>query len=198
MSREIAECRRKFEERLREASANAVYGIVRSVDERMRTCHVQVGGIVYEDVLLHALSRADSKGFCAVPTIGSTVIVSRLADSDSRRYVTMFSQIDKVLFTVGDRVTMTCDGEQVIIDAPKVVFNGGALGGLVKIEQLTAKINEVIDALNNHTHQILPGGVAVTGSASAQSNQTPVDIPAPTAPHPHIKRDEYEDKDITH
>lgn len=198
MSREIAECRRQLDRRLRAASVAAQYGTVRAVDERLRTCDVQVGGIVYEKVLLHAVSQADSKGFFAVPALGSTVIVARLSDSDSRLFVAMFSVIAKAVFAAGEQVLLTCDGERIEASAPKIVFNQGALGGLIRIEALTAKLNEVIDALNNHTHLIPPGGVVVSGSASSQNNAAPVDIPAPTAAHPHVARNDYEDENITH
>ena len=41
---------------------------------------------------------------------------------------------------------------------------------MVKIEQLTQKLNEFISAFNSHTHEIPTGVVAVAGSATAQSN----------------------------
>ena len=41
---------------------------------------------------------------------------------------------------------------------------------MVKIEQLTQKLNEFYLGVNSHTHEIPTGVVAVAGSATAQSN----------------------------
>ena len=50
------------------------------------------------------------------------------------------------------------------IDNAGVVINGGELGGMVKIKQLTQKLNALVNAYNAHTHT-----VATTGTAAAQS-----------------------------
>jgi len=93
---------------------------------------------------------------------------------------------------------MTCDGERIEASAPKIVLNGGELGGLINIEPLTRKINDLIEAFNTHTHTIPSGAVAVTGSASAQNNPKPVEVPAPASKHDKVRRGDYEDTNVTH
>lgn len=102
MSREIEEARRLLEQRLRQARSNTFYGTVESVNETARTCDVRVGGIVYDEVLLFAVENEKLKGAVMIPCKGSIVLVSRIADS-SRMYVAMFSEIDKILVTIGDK-----------------------------------------------------------------------------------------------
>ena len=75
---------------------------------------------------------------------------------------------------------------------------GGGLGGMVKIEQLTQKLNEFISAFNSHTHEIPTGVVAVAGSATAQSNPAPVMVPAITSQHPSVAVSDYEDEKVKH
>ena len=46
-----------------------------------------------------------------------------------------------------------------------IVINGGKLGGLINIGQLTDKINELVESFNSHTHQVTvshPGGTFTT------------------------------------
>lgn len=195
--KKIREARMMFEERMKQAAQASLYGTVKSVDEKARTCEVQIGGIVYEDVLLYAVVNDDLPGRVLIPKRDSTVIVARIAASN-RLYVTMFSEVEKVIFTVADKVTMTCDGEKIEATAPKIVLNGGDLGGLINIKPITDKINELIEAHNTHTHSIPSGQVAVTGSATAQNNPAPVEVPAPTTKHGKVKREDYEDTKVTH
>ena len=69
---------------------------------------------------------------------------------------------------------------------------------MVKIEQLTQKLNDFIAAFNSHTHEIPTGSVAVTGSATAQANPAPVAVPAITSQHPSVAVSDYEDEKVKH
>lgn len=195
--KEIREARMLFSERLRGAARTAMYGTVKRVHEEARTCDVQVGGIVYDGVLLYAVEQPALRGQVLIPKRDSTVIVARI-DASDRLYVALFSEVDKVIFTLGDRVTMTCDGERIEAAAPKIVLNGGDLGGLVNVGQITDKINDLIEAFNTHTHTIPSGQVAVTGNATAQTNGAPVTVPAPASKHGKVQRGDYEDTKVTH
>jgi predicted transcriptional regulator len=50
------------------------------------------------------------------------------------------------------------------VNSGTIEINGGKFGGLVKIQELTDKLNALADAFNSHTHT-----VATTGTAAAQS-----------------------------
>lgn len=107
---------------------------------------------------------------------------------------------------IGDTSAEIMDGQVDIavrdttakISPEGVVINGGGLGGMVKIEQLTQKLNEFISAFNSHTHEIPTGVVAVAGSATAQSNPAPVMVPAITSQHPSVAVSDYEDEKVKH
>lgn len=116
MSRELDEATRMINDRLREAGDLVAYGTIESVDEASRTCNVKVGGIVYEGVLLYAVENKDFKGITPVPKKGSTVLVSRIGAS-SRRYVEMFSEIDKLLLTIGGKMELIIDADGIRLKA---------------------------------------------------------------------------------
>ena len=83
-------------------------------------------------------SGDDSVGLVLTPKTGSHVLVS---------------SIDGVSWFV-------CQCSEL----ESVTFNGGTLGGLVKIQELTDRLNQLVEAFNSHTHT-----VSTTGSASAQT-----------------------------
>lgn len=103
MSKEMEAARRKFRRMVDEAGNNNLYGTIVSVDESSRTCNVQVGGVVYEGVLLYAIENTALKGMTPVPAKDSGVILGRIGSSN-RRFVAMYSEIDKVLLTIGDKL----------------------------------------------------------------------------------------------
>lgn len=87
--------------------------------------------------------------------------------------------------------------EEITVDAETLIsFNGGKLGGLVKVEALTNKLNELIDTFNKHTHTIPSGGISTQGSATAQSTVAPVTVPAIDKKQEKVKREDYENEKI--
>ncbi len=141
-------------------------------------------------------------GVVAIPAPGSYVVVGFL--SPSAAVVILTEKIDRYLVDIGDAHARITDGQidiavkdtTVKVDSSGIVMNGGGLGGLVKIQELTDKLNELIDAFNAHTHEIATGGIAVTGSATAQSNATPVSVPAIIAKQKHVSVSDYENPKI--
>ena len=145
-------------------------------------------------------------GLVVYPRVGSYVVVGFVADG-SAGIVLMTDDIESLEVVVSDKTSrVVIDEERVRIDVDKetsaeltkdgVVFNGGSLGGLIKVEDLTSKINELIDAFNNHTHVLPTAAVAVAGSPSAQSNPAPITVPAITSKHTKVKRGDYENEKV--
>lgn len=135
---------RQLQEHLRNVSGGrkttSIYqGIVKSVDGNL--CEVKVGNIDIPGVRLKA-SELDDDGLMVVtPMVGSAVIIGSLS-GDLTELVVL--QVDHV---------------------ESIVVNGGRLGGLINITQLTTKINELVEAFNAHTHQVTvshPGGTFTT------------------------------------
>ncbi len=127
------------------------------------------------------------KGLQITPVKNTTVLVSRIGGSDSL-YVAMVSEIEKVKIEIEDiTYEMTKD---------KFEFNGGSLGGLIKIENLISRLNAIEDAHNNllteyktHVHSGVLSGVGSSGTMVPPSTQQNAE---------KSKRDPLEDKKVTH
>jgi hypothetical protein len=115
------------------------------------------------------LSGSDTDaGAVFIPAAGSTVAISFLSDSsgfEAAAIVVLYSDLDKI------------------------IFRGGSLGGLVKVEPLTARLNQLEEALqeikqqyNSHTH---PGNGVITSQLLTKTVDT-------------TGRDEIENTNIIH
>ena len=136
-------------------------GIVKSVTGNL--CDVKIGNIVIPDVRIRASELDDAGEMLVTPKIGSAVILGSLSGDLSQLVVLRVDHIESI------------------------IINGGKLGGLVNIEQLTDKINELVNTFNTHTHNVTvshPGGTftTVTPGSSASS----------------FNKDDYEDENIKH
>ena len=142
------------------------------------TCSVELDGLTLTDVRLRAVVNGENSKILVTPETGSYVLVADLSGDFSQLAVVGYSEVEKIE-----------------VDADNIVFNGGDNNGLVKIKELTDRLNELVDAFNQHTHtgefEGTIGGAAATGSIST--------IPT-TQQHPHFnyETDKYEDDKITH
>lgn len=210
-SKQINGVKRNLGRQMREAGSVTSYGQVISVDEKLRTCVVDVNGTQYEDVLLYTIADGGLKGFVFIPQVESTVLLSRIGQSNEL-YVSMFSMVDKVLLTIGEKVEVALDGKEltykndkvnlrikgdtVELNADKIVFNRGDNLGFVKVMELTDKINALVDSFNNHTHS----GVitAVSGGSGNPAVGTPGNTQIPISPAHKLNKKDYENDKITH
>lgn len=157
---------------------------VTSVDEAARTCNVDVitgiGQTTIENVQLMA---SIDDGVLLIPAIGSTIIVSY--SSYNQPFVSLFSELAKIVLVAGqENASIQIDEDGVLLEIAETKllisdgltqFNQGSLGGLVKVIELTqklnnleSKVNDIISKFNSHTHILtLSTG---TGSAAATSN----------------------------
>lgn len=130
-------------------------GIVNSVDGCL--CEVQVGGIAIPDVRLRASEMDDDGQMLVTPKVGTAVIFGSLSGDLSQLVILQVDHIETI------------------------VINGGKLGGLINIEQLTDKINELVNTFNNHTHTGVHGP---TGTPNGTAN--------------NFDKGDYEDETIKH
>lgn len=98
------------------------------------------------------------------PAVGSAVVLGSLS-GDLTELVVL--AVDKA-----DRIEMT--GE--------VTLNGGSLGGLINVGDLTTKLNELVQTFNTHTHTDSMGGQTLT----------------PLTPASTFRRSDYEDNQVKH
>ena len=136
-------------------------GIVNSVDGCL--CEVQIGGIAIPDVRLRASELDDDGQMLVTPKIGSAVTIGSLSGDLSQLVVLQVDHIETI------------------------VINGGRLGGLINIGQLTDKMNELVKTFNQHTHQVTvshPGGTFTSLTPGSTASD--------------FKKGDYEDKTIKH
>lgn len=183
-TRNINEARRRLAAMIRTASAVTFAAIVESVDEEKRTCTVKDDDVVFQDVLLYAVTDESLKGATILPKVGSSVLVSKIGGSNML-FVSMFSEVDKIVATIGekttveltaetleyknDKVSFHLDGDNVEIDGA-VTFNGGDNGGAVILQKLQDNLDSLKEYVEGMNTAILLGftgvgeGPAATGS----------------------------------
>jgi len=136
-------------------------GIVKSVTGQL--CEVEIGNIIIPDVRLKASELDDDGRMLVTPKVGTAVTVGSLSGDLSQLVVLQVDHIETI------------------------VINGGKLGGLINIEQLTDKINELVDTFNKHTHNVTvshPGGTFTTVKPGAAASP--------------FNKSDYEDETIKH
>ena len=166
---------RRLLENIRKANPGklSIYqGIVTGTDGVECTC--QIGNIEVSGIRLRASLTDRDRQMLIVPKVQSAVILGSLSGDLSNLVVLQVDEVDSV------------------------TFNGGQLGGLVNIEDLTDKINELVDAFNDHTHSLATGAVNVTGSYGSSSNTAPITVPAISGKAAKLNKDDYEDTTIIH
>lgn len=153
----------------------AISGTIKSVDEDNFTCVVKPfdGGADYQEVRLKVSVDEFDHGVVCIPDVGSEVLISPLFNSDRAYYVSRFSKVKKWHLK-------TVSGSSIVFDDQgNVVINGGALGGVTKIDVLVSKINAIEADLNTlkaafSAWVIVPadGGAALKTIAAAWYAQT--------------------------
>ncbi len=140
---------------------------VTAVDEAARTCECEpVSGRGGAPLTGVRLMPGVADGILAVPQVGSTIIVAHTPRL--KPFVLQFSEVDKYVLISGSSLIELKDGQ--------ITINDGSFDGLVKVGELTAKlnaleqkVNTIITTFNAHTHT----GVT-TGPGSSGSPSTPV------------------------
>lgn len=114
--------------------------VVSAVDEDLRTCTVRVNDRVdIEDVRLHAVADSSLKGFCLLPAMDSMVLVGRIANSNEL-FVAMFSEIDKITGSIGDKVEFTADAESLVYKNDKTEATVKSGEAVVKLDGATIEV----------------------------------------------------------
>ena len=145
---------------------------VKKVDGQ--TCTVTIDDLELSDVRLRAVVNDEESGILVTPTVGSFVMITDLSNGDKRDWaVVMYSEIDKV------------------------EFNGGKKDGLININDLTNKLNNLVDEVNSlkakfntHTHTVTttaPAGEWITKTTTSTASDAT-----------KFNKSDYEDDKITH
>lgn len=137
-------------------------GIVKSVSGIL--CEVEVGRMVVPDVRLRASETDDGGEILLVPKVGTAVVFGSLTGDLSQLVVLQVDHIESIKAT------------------GSITINEGKLGGLVNIEDLTNKLNTLVQSFNTHTH---------TGNMGAPTS-------SPVAQAQTFNKSDYEDTKIKH
>lgn len=130
------------------------------------TCSVSIDGVKLTDVRLRAVVNGEDSKILVTPKVGSYVLLTDLSGGKfTDLAVISYSEVDKIEITADD----------------KIVINGGDNNGLVKIDKLTEKLNELVEKFNTHTHPVPNGTSSLTSTQASVFNKS-----------------DYEDTKITH
>ena len=145
-------------------------------------------------------------GLCLFPEKGSYVVVGFVADG-AAGVVLLTEKIESAEIVIGDSsAVMDADGLRfdigdisAHIDKNAVTFNGGNLGGLVKVQDLTNKLNELartvnalVTSYNTHTHVT----TATVGAGSVPGVISPItELAEPSA---LFNQADYENEKVKH
>lgn len=150
-------------------ATNLYQGVVTALSDI--TCEVSIDGLSIPDVRLRASTEVDGAQIIVRPAVGSVVIVGSLT-----------GDLDHLVVLSMDR-------------AEEVIINGGKLGGLIKVQELTQKLNALESEVNDLKQLFaswLPvkgdGGAVLRGLLGSWAGKrlTP------------SKREDYEDTKVTH
>jgi hypothetical protein len=137
------------------------------------TCDVEVGGFTVTGVHLAAVSDGNANNLIIKPEEGSVVLVCDKTGGDMAwMNVVSFSEIVSIAMKVD-----------------KIVINDGQNDGLVKINKLTEKLNDLVKSFNTHTHEVSTEGgpTSQAGTAFPTSNQANT-----------FNKTDYENNEIKH
>jgi hypothetical protein len=121
-------------------ATNLYQGVVTALSDI--TCEVSIDGLSIPDVRLRASTEVDGAQIIVRPAVGSVVIVGSLT-----------SDLDHLVVLSMDR-------------AEDVIINGGKLGGLINVQELTQKLNTLESEVNN-LKQLFASWVPVKGDGGA-------------------------------
>lgn len=151
--------RKKIAEGIRELGGFGKYelfvGEVAGVDEEQAVIDVQINeNVIIYDVRLRVVIGGNS-GMYIVPKMGSFVVIAQLEGGQDYQLL-QASEIDKAWLKINDSTW------EVTQDA--MIINGGQNLGMVMVQKLVDRLNEIESALNSiktgyaaHTHPIPDG-----------------------------------------
>ncbi|MEO1049516.1 MAG: hypothetical protein AAFX87_02780 [Bacteroidota bacterium] len=125
-----------------------------------------------EGVNLKAVIDGTQNGLVQIPKIGSIVLISLIENTDGDHYVSMYSDIEEVLFVQNNNEILKIDTNG------NLLLHQGLNLGMVKIVSLVEKLNAVEEKLNaliddykGHDHKYTDDGApSVTTGLAAIPN----------------------------
>lgn len=145
------------------------------------------------------------------PTVGSLVLVTFINGDENQPCIVDYESADVVEFvrsnTVfrltidpedpeNDTLTASIGSSSLKVDKDVIEFNGGSLNGLIKIDDLTRRLNDLVNTFNAHTHNV-PAGSFLISATSGVSNPAPIPVQTPSNNASAFNKSDYENLKIT-
>ncbi len=143
---------------------------VKSVDETDYTCEADPvdGAATIGRIRLKPVIDDSDTGMIVIPVVGSYILVGLLMNKDTQPFMVQWSKAKKVLIKTNYGATLEMDNQGVIN------MNGDSLGGMVKVQQLVQRLNNIESKLN--AHLLLYNAHTHPVSGAVTLIPTPVDI----------------------
>lgn len=142
---------------------NNVDGTVVDVDEAAFTATIKVGEVNFYAVPLRVLVSSQAS-FVEVPKVGTQCAVTFRDANMGRPYILEVHECSKILYKVG---ASTCE-----VSPDAWIFNGGTLGGMVKLEAILSAVNRIEDKFNSHKHSGVTSGGSLSGPPDSTISNT--------------------------
>jgi hypothetical protein len=187
MGRTAEELQRRIRE-LQGSEPATIQAKVTEVDEEEFTCKVDLDNdLIIEDVRLRSIIDKEKKGFCFIPAIDSIVLISRIRGANEF-FVSMFSEIDKIIFTYTEDMEITFDTEKIFlrikersieITEEAITFNAGDKGSFAtdinklvdKISSIEGEINSLKQVFTTWIPAPMDGGAVLKGAVTSWASQ---------------------------
>lgn len=112
---------------------------VKEINSTDYTCYCEPIGDYADVQQVKIKLAADKLGFFVIPKLESFVVVSFLSDSSG--YISMVTEIDNLVIYIDS-------GNKLDVSSSGFIFNDGSLDGMVKINSLITKLNNLEDLVN--------------------------------------------------
>lgn len=114
-----------------------VPGFVGAVNLSDLTCDVSPadGGAIYYGVRIRASIDSNGNGIIPIPKEGSAVVLGVIGNDDKSAFIMLYDELVKY--------SIVCDN---------ILLNGENHGGLVKVDALIQRLNNIENKFNLHTH----------------------------------------------
>ena len=119
-------------------------------------------------------------GIVTYPALMSTVLLAPIENDNTAYCLLATSEVEEVRIVIGN-TTVKLNSDLCSIDCPQIVFNGGEIGGMVKLPHLVealSNINAYCNALRAAITTTLPvsgdGGAAIKAAIVAAIGSLPL------------------------
>jgi hypothetical protein len=147
---------------LNEVPVQVFIATVKSVDADACTCDADAMGITWNDIRIRSQAQA-GKVITVLPKVDSSILVARIGNSNEL-YVAAFSEVDQVLWQIGDASFKFTEAGAEMVKKDKTTFLQGDLFTIkTQNESLKKILSDLIDAIGalTVTTGVGPSGIPI-------------------------------------